>query len=241
MAVHNPPNPEIPKPQNTPQVETTGVPQITDPLTGEPSGPTPFQEPIPQKNDHEGLKNILSTLAILIIAPLIALCLTAFVFQSYEVDGPSMETTLQNQDRLIVLKVPRTWARITRHSYIPNRGDVVIFTKHDLYEYGGQEKQLIKRIVGLPGDRVVVKGGHITIYNKEHPNGFDPDKALPYGEVIKDTSGNVDIAVREGEVFVCGDNRGNSLDSRVFGSIPANDIVGKLGMRIIPFNKARLF
>src|SRR5882762_2580960 len=69
--------------------------------------------------DHEGLKSILSTIAILIIAPLIALTLTAFVFQSYEVDGPSMETTLQNHDRLIVVKVPRTFARITHHSYIP--------------------------------------------------------------------------------------------------------------------------
>jgi len=196
----------------------------------------------PLHNNHEGVKNVISTIAILVIAPLIALCLTAFVFQSYEVDGPSMETTLQNHDRLIVIKMPRTWAKITGHAYIPHRTDIIIFTKSDMYSYADEgKKQLIKRVIGLPGERVVVKDSVITIYNKEHPDGFQPDKTLSYGNVITNTSGEVDLTLENNEVFVCGDNRNNSLDSRAFGAIDVKDIVGKLSLRLIPFNKAKSF
>ena len=71
--------------------------------------------------------------------------------------------------------------------------------------------------------------------------GFSPDKTLAYGKVITDTPGDVDLKVPAGEVFVCGDNRSNSLDSRYFGTVPASDIVGKLGLRVFPFNKAERF
>ena len=196
----------------------------------------------PKRREHDGLKSILSTLAILIIAPIIALTLTAFAFQSYEVDGPSMETTLQNHDRLIVYKAPKTWSRITGHPYIPNRGDIIVFSKDDLSGFGGSaEKQLIKRVIGLPGERVVVKDGYLTIYNSAHPGGFQPDQTLPYGKVIPTTAGNVDITVPQNDVFVCGDNRPNSLDSRAFGAIPASSIVGKLSLRIFPFSKTKAF
>jgi signal peptidase I len=190
----------------------------------------------------EGLKSILSTLAILIIAPVIALTLTTYIFQSYEVDGPSMETTLQNRDRLIVLKVPKTWAKITGNDFIPNRGDVVVFNYNEIFNLGTeQNRQLIKRVIGLPGDRVVVKDGTITVYNSLHPEGFQPDRTLPYGSVIGETSGDIDVRVEAGEVYVCGDNRDNSLDSRSFGPIKASDIVGKLIFRVFPLNKADLF
>jgi signal peptidase I len=153
-----------------------------------------------------------------------------------------MERTLQNNDRLIILKVPRTWARITKHSYIPPRGDIVVFIKRGLSEFGESgDKQLIKRVIGLPGERVIVRDGKITIYNKEHPNGFDPDANAPWGGNISTTSGNVDLVVPEGELFVCGDNRANSLDSRIFGTIPANDVVGKLSLRMLPISKVEAF
>lgn len=204
--------------------------------------PTPDQTP-PVHDQKEGLKSVISTIAILLLAPFIALFLTFFVFQSYEVDGPSMETTLNDNDRLIVLKLPRTWARITGHNYIPKRGDVIIFNHADgAAMEGTPSKQLIKRIIGLPGERVVVKDGTVTVYNQEHPEGFSPDKTLPYGsEIAASTPGDVDLIVPEGEVFVAGDNRHNSLDSRYFGPVPANDIVGKLGLRVYPFNDAKLF
>jgi signal peptidase I len=192
--------------------------------------------------DHEGIRSIISTILLIIIAPLIAILLTAFVFQSYEVDGPSMETTLRNHDRLVVLKVKRSWARLTGHDYIPERGDIVVFDKQGLTEFGGTgERQLIKRIIALPGERVVVHDGQLTVFNKQRPAGFQPDKEADYGSVIPSTSGELDIVVPGGQVFVCGDNRNNSLDSRMFGPVPARDIVGKLSLRVYPFNSAKHF
>jgi signal peptidase I len=200
--------------------------------------PTP-----PPAPSNEGAKSILSTLAILIAAPIVAFMLTAFVFQSYEVDGPSMETTLQNHDRLLVLKVPKTLARITGGHYIPNRGDVIIFSTTGLHETDSDNgrKQLIKRVVGVPGDRVVIKDGSVTVYNKQFPEGFNPDKAGDYSDVIQVTPGAADITIKENEVFVLGDNRTNSLDSRVIGTISADDIIGKLIFRIYPLNNAQVF
>ena len=201
----------------------------------------PPPEP-PKKSRSHALKSAFSTLAILLVAPLLALTITAYIFQSYEVDGPSMQTTLQNRDRLIIWKVGRTWARITNNAYIPNRGDVIVFVKKGLYETdSGKEKQLIKRVVALPGERVTVRDSKVTVYNKEFPNGFNPDTTLPYGKAITTTEGNIDVTVPAGEVFVCGDNRSNSLDSRYFGPIPAEDIVGQLIARILPLSEAERF
>lgn len=189
----------------------------------------------------EGFKSIISTLAVLIIAPLIALTITAFVFQSYEVDGPSMETTLQNHDRLIVYKLPRTIARITHHPYVPHRYDIIIFNRDDGFQFGTTEKrQLIKRVIAFAGERVVVKDGNMTVFNKEHPEGFRPDDA-EYGKVIVTTPGDVDLVVPEGQIYVCGDNRPNSLDSRSFGPIQLNDVVGKLSLRVFPIGKGKRF
>jgi signal peptidase I len=188
------------------------------------------------------LREIISTVGILLVAFLVAIGLISFVFQSYQVDGPSMETTLQNQDRLIVWKAPRTLARITGHDYIPNRGDVIVFVENGLSQYGqDNSKQLIKRVIGLPGDRVTVHDGRITIYNQEHPSGFDPDKTMPYGKNIPYTSGNIDVTLADGQIFVCGDNRPDSLDSRIFGYINADQIVGKLAIRVFPLNQIKAF
>jgi signal peptidase I len=206
--------------------------------------PEPYVlEPVSAAPLHtDNWKSVLSTLGIVILAPVIALLLINFVFQSYEVDGSSMETTLHNHDRLIVLKVQRSWARITKHDYIPSRGEIVIFDKKGLVEYGGaSERQLIKRVIGLPGERIVVKDGLMTVYNRDHPAGFQPDTMGEYGKNIPSTSGDVDVTIPAGQIFVCGDNRSNSLDSRVFGPVPAKDIVGNLGVRVYPFSDARFF
>jgi signal peptidase I len=151
--------------------------------TQTPPEPKVARNPDPQEpkktRSFDGAREIASTLGVLLGALIIAALLIAFVFQSYEVDGPSMESTLQNNDRLIVWKVPRTISRITHHPYIPHRGDVIIFVESGLAQFGQDDtKQLIKRVVGLPGDRVVVNNGLLTIYNKQHPNGFDPDKTM---------------------------------------------------------------
>lgn len=203
--------------------------------------PEPAQEPSPPP--REGLRSIISTVIILLIAPIIALALTAFVFQSYEVDGPSMETTLDHRDRLIVLKLPHTMARLTNKPYIPERGDIVIFTKPGAIEISqNRERQLIKRVIGLPGEKVTVRDGVVTVYNNDDPDGFQPDKEMPYGSAIGNTPGqNIDVVVPENEVFVMGDNRDNSLDSRVFGPVSSENIIGRLAIRILPLSKMQRF
>lgn len=196
----------------------------------------------PKQSQKSFLREALSTIGVLVVAFLVAVALISFVFQSYQVDGPSMQTTLYNQDRLIVWKLPRTWARITRHQYVPQRGDVIVFTESGLAEYGqNNSKQLIKRVIGLPGDHVVVKNGVITIYNKQHPDGFIPDKTLSYGKVIPYTAGNIDLTLGKNQLYVCGDNRPDSLDSRTFGPINTNQVVGKLVLRVFPLNDVKTF
>jgi signal peptidase I len=207
-----------------------------------PITPSDPDTPVVSEKPKSGWSELGSTILILGAALLTALFIINFVFRSYQVDGPSMENTLQNQDKLIIWKVPRTWASITGHDYIPKRGDVIVFTESGLSEYDQvDKKQLIKRVIGLPGERVVVKDGTITVYNKEHPDGFQPDKVLPYGKHIPETSGNVDVVVGPHQVFVSGDNRPDSLDSRAFGPINADQIVGKLVVRVFPISQAKTF
>lgn len=190
-----------------------------------------------------GWRDALSTIGVLVAALLVAFAFIAFIFQSYQVSGPSMEQTLQDQDRLIVWKLPRTWARITGHPYIPKRGDIVIFTQTNLAQFGQENtKQLIKRVIGLPGDHIVVANNTITIYNKQNPKGFQPDKTLPYGSNITEPAQqSVDVTLGKDQLFVCGDNRTNSLDSRFFGPIKSSQLIGKLAVRVLPLNQAQRF
>lgn len=190
-------------------------------------------------------RSTLSTIGILLLAPLVAILLTAFVFQSYQVDGPSMQETLHNNDRLIVWKLPRTWARITGHQYVSKRGDIIILTQSGLTNYGDSSdtKQLVKRVIGLPGDHIVIKNNVLTVYNHEHPNGFQPDATLPYGRngAIPATTNNLEVTLSSTQIFVCGDNRGDSLDSRIFGPVETKQVIGKLAVRILPLSQAERF
>lgn len=188
-------------------------------------------------------REALSALGIFLTAGLVAVFIVTCVFRSYQVDGPSMQNTLQNGDKLIIWKVPRTWARVTGHNYIPKRGDVIVFNESGLSQYGKQDsKQLIKRVIGLQGDRVTIADGHYTIYNKQSPQGFDPDVTLHNTTGILTTSSeNTNVTLGDGQIFVSGDNRPDSLDSRMFGPIEAKQVVGKLVLRVFPINKAEAF
>jgi signal peptidase I len=188
------------------------------------------------------LRPILSFIGLLFTAFAIAFLLNAFVIQSYQVDGESMETTLQNNDRLIVDKIPRTWARITGHQYVPARGQIIIFNKDNLPGFVGP-KQLIKRVIGLPGDHVVVNNAKVTIYNSAHPDGFNPDHSGIYSFTPATPPVNIhyDVTLSNNQLFVCGDNRGNSEDSRYFGPVNTDQVVAKLILRIVPLNKTKTF
>ena len=117
-----PPPPQPAAPELSPvQPPQPALPPAA-PAPPEMSGP-------PQPSRKNRYKSILSTIAIFLAAPLVALALTAYVFQSYEVDGPSMETTLQDNDRLIVLKLSKNISRLKKRVYLPARWDIIVFNR----------------------------------------------------------------------------------------------------------------
>ncbi len=215
-----------PQPQFEPQTEPQTAPlHIQNP---------DLETPIVTKTNN--LRGILSTVGLLVAAPFLALFMTAHIFQPYQVDGQSMETTLQNGDRLIVYKLPVTLSNLMNDNYVPNRWDVIVFDKPKQLNAPDSTKHLIKRVIGLPGERIVVSDGIVTIFNQEKPEGFNPDSGKEYSNDIVSTSGKVDITIGQNEIFVLGDNRDNSSDSRVFGSIPTNIVVGRATSRFLPVN-----
>lgn len=186
----------------------------------------------------------LSIIGVILAGCLVALIMGLYVFRQYVVDGASMEPALHNGDRLIIWKLPHTIGRIRGNDYIPNRGDVIVFSEPGLYTENGSTKQLIKRVIALPGERVSIKDGIVRVYNQQHPNGFVPDTTLPYGKnqnLRVSSEEQEEVTIGKNEVFAMGDNRNNSLDSRMFGPVPAENIVGKLALRIYPFSDAEIF
>lgn len=194
---------------------------------------------------HPFMKDIFSLLIFIICVVIGTLLINTFVFRSYNVVGPSMETTMYTGDRLIVNRLPVTWSSIQGKQYVPERGQIIVF-KNPRYTLGIEDEFIVKRVIGLPGERVTLQDGHYVVYNEENPQGFNPDDENN-GEPGSPTSGTADEIVPEGEIFVSGDHRqGNfSFDSRNgdqgMGTIPLYDVIGPVGMRIFPFNKIRTF
>lgn len=245
-----------PTSQPTPQptLPTTPVTAATAPHPAAPSTtsvqqPTEVQEP-PQvvselQDQAEQSASFADTLKVIfwgfinwVAAPLlIVFILHNFVFQAYHVDGSSMTPTLHTADYMIVSKVENTFAKLTGKAYIPRRHQVVVFNYP-------QDPSLIfiKRVTALPGERVVVKNGTITVYNSEHPDGFNPDDGT-FERSATYTEGDVDEVVPEGSIFVVGDNRlpSGSYDSREWGMLPSKDIIGNAVIRLLPLDGFRFF
>ncbi len=147
----------------------------------------------------------------------------------YTVDGESMTPTLNNEDKMLVLKAPQAWAELTRSLYIPKRHDVVIVRESD--------GAYVKRVVGISGDRIVIKNSTITVFNETSPTGADITNP-PCCANLAELPDNIDITIQPGHIFVVGDNRtnGGSIDSRSkLGQIPASDIVGRSILRLNGF------
>jgi signal peptidase I len=190
---------------------------------------------------HKGLKDTLGIIFFVIAVIIGAWLINLLLFRSFSVSGPSMEPTLHTGDRLIVNRLPVTWAHIRGQAYEPERGQVIVF-KNPLYSQNMQEEYIVKRVIGLPGERVTLQDGVITVYNDENPDGFEPDKLTvgPAGP----TDGSIDKTVPKDELFVSGDHRqeGYSFDSRNgLGTIPFADIIGPVALRIYPFTGIRTF
>jgi len=191
---------------------------------------------------HPLIKDVL-TIAIFVVCVLVGtLLINTFIFRSFSVVGPSMEKTMYTNDRLIVDRLPVTWAHVQNKTYIPPRGQVIVF-KNPRYNTGAEDEYIVKRVIGLPGERVLLKDGVYTVFNNENPQGFNPDE-YNHGEPGSPTTGSVDTTVPEDEIFVSGDHREGeySYDSRNgLGTIPSYDIIGPVSFRIFPFDKIRSF
>ena len=191
---------------------------------------------------HPFAKDIISILVFITCVVIGTILINTFVFRSFNVVGPSMESTLYTGDRLIVDRLPVTWAQLQNKTYTPKRGQIIVF-KNPQYAPGSEDEYIVKRVIGLPGEHVVLKDGQYTVYNSAYPTGFNPDDNN-HNEPGKPTSGTVDEIVPAGELFVSGDHRqGNySYDSRSgLGTIPLYDVIGPATLRIFPFNKVRTF
>lgn len=194
---------------------------------------------------HPVLKDVIGVIVFIVCVVLGTLFINTFVLRSFNVIGPSMETTLYTGDRLIVNRLAVTWAQIQNKDYVPHRGQIIVF-KNPRYTTGTGDEYIVKRVIAFPGERVTIKDNHFVVYNEEHPEGFNPDDNN-HGEPGAITSGEADTVVPDGELFVSGDHREGSYsyDSRNgsngLGTIPFYDVVGPVGIRIFPLNGIRFF
>ncbi len=170
-----------------------------------------------------------SSLLIWIIGIIILVKLVqAFLIQPFIVDGASMLNTYHNQEFLLVDK-------LSYHIKDPERGDIMIFKLYENNNNPYEGKHLIKRVIGLPGERVVIKNGITTIYNKQNKDGFMLEE--PY-VTYKDLAKDADMTLDEDHYFVMGDNRAQSYDSRDWGGLDVVNIKGQVLFRVYPFKKA---
>lgn len=191
-----------------------------------------------------GKKEILSEIIDWIKTIFLSLLLAFFILQLIRptlVNGQSMDSTLRDGDFII----------INRNSYMfssPSRGDIIVFrsdfdeeVKSSIFkkiltgEYN-DKKNLVKRVIGVGGDKIKIHNKRVYVNNKLI------DEKYLNKENINNTEGEMDIVVPKGKVFVLGDNREVSLDSRYesVGFINVSDIVGKPFIRLFPFNKIKL-
>jgi signal peptidase I len=186
---------------------------------------SPSNAPVREKQEKKG--STWSVFIYGVIALGLALLVRFFIATPYIVSGSSMEHTFNNFDYLIV-------DRLTYDFRPPQRGEVIVFgLPQDL------SRDLIKRVIGLPGETVDIHTNHVTITNVDNPNGFVLDE--PY--VSPENIGGPDdthVTLGADQYFVLGDHRNVSADSRIWGILPRQDIIGRVFVRLFPFTRIGL-
>ena len=174
-------------------------------------------EPIrePEKNSSNFWKEFIK---LILLSLVIVVPFRLFIAQPFVVDGASMDPTFETGDYLIV-------DELSYRFETPKRGSVLIFKYPK-----DPKKSFIKRVIGLPGETVLLSGGQVTITNAEYPDGFTLDE--PYVELKK--SDNAKYTLGTDEYYVMGDNRLGSADSRIWGAVPEKNIVGRPIIRFLP-------
>lgn len=165
----------------------------------------------------------------IVISLAIVLPIRYFLVQPFFVSGASMEPNFHNGEYLIIDEIGYRFNSV-------RRGDVIVFK----YPYGANKEYYIKRVIGLPGEKVEIKSGKVKIYNSANPSGFILDEAayLPFNLA---TVGDKTWDVPDDEFFVMGDNRNASYDSRSWGLLEKNYIVGRTWVRAWPFDRFDMF
>jgi signal peptidase I len=197
-----------------------------------PAPPNSGNEPAKKNKtdrDQNGWLFIWDLVKVVVIALVIIIPIRYYVIQPFIVSGSSMEPTFENGQYLIVNE-------LDYHIGNPQRGDVIVFKyPKNTSEY------FIKRVIGLPGEKVLIQNGKVIIYNTANPNGFTLNESyLPAGLYTEATT-DQPITLGPDEYFVLGDNRPASSDSRFWGDVPSNDIVGKVVLRAYPFSQFTRF
>jgi signal peptidase I len=153
----------------------------------------------------------------IVVAVVVAVFVIVFLYQPVKVEGTSMQPGLQNHDRLFVNKFIYDFGKI-------HRGDIVVF-HYPL----NPKKSFIKRVIGLPGDRLNIVDGHVYLNGRRLHEPYVPLKYRDHGSMMVGV-------VPPGEYFVMGDHRNVSEDSRDFGPVPRKDIYGEAGFVYWPLS-----
>lgn len=187
---------------------------------------------------------LLELLKVVFWALIIILPIRVFLFQPFFVQGASMEPNFHDGEYLIVNELGYKYTEVAvgdRRLFEVRpykdfvRGDVVVF------RYPKNPSQyFIKRIIGLPGEKVEVKNNQVIISNQANAMGMTLDESQYISSIIT-TSGDQEITLRENEYFVLGDNRQHSSDSRAWGPVSQKHIIGKVLLRAWPVDKFQWF
>jgi signal peptidase I len=191
--------------------------------------------PVAPKPGRNVAKTVVEWFLLIGGALVIALVVKAFLFQAFYIPSDSMVPTLKTNDRVIVNK-------LSYHLHKIHRGDIVVFRTPkgpDGKPIDPTIKDLVKRVIGLPGETVSEKDGHILINGKALKESY-----LPEGTVSNCASFPAQCfptgPIPASRYWVMGDNRPNSRDSRYFGAITKSEIVGRVFVRVWPLNRLGL-
>jgi signal peptidase I len=168
-----------------------------------------------------GLLFVWELVKIVVIAAVIVLPIRYFLFQPFIVSGESMSPNFESGDYLIV-------DEITYRFSSPQRGDVVVFNTDFIQGYRGQ--RFIKRIIGLPGETIQIQNGKVDVLR----DGKSVVLNEKYLSNTLQTDGNINVTLGSDQYFVMGDNRQYSYDSRRWGILPRQYIIGKALFRVFP-------